>query len=150
MYKKSLSNFFRNLKLEKRNELMDRVLADRTRYITVALENIEVTAIENLREKYGGMVAKKIGGHVAKYLIADQIGRNDSLLGLAAYVALLAADQADCRSWQLLPQSLQVARIALDPGSYRLSLHTSRGVLQEKMIVLDKKQKVFVNMRFTP
>ncbi len=117
---------------------------------TVALENIEVTAIENLREKYGGMVAKKIGGHVAKYLIADQIGRNDSLLGLAAYVALLAADQADCRSWQLLPQSLQVARIALDPGSYRLSLHTSRGVLQEKMIVLDKKQKVFVNMRFTP
>ena len=39
-YKKSLSNFFRNLKLEKRNELMDGVLADRTRYITVALENI--------------------------------------------------------------------------------------------------------------
>ncbi|MDO9254440.1 MAG: RNA methyltransferase [Bacteroidales bacterium] len=40
VYKTSLSNFFRNLKLEKRNELMDSVLADRTRYITVALENI--------------------------------------------------------------------------------------------------------------
>lgn len=40
VYKASLSNFFRTLKLEKRNELMDRVLADRTRYITVALENI--------------------------------------------------------------------------------------------------------------
>ncbi len=39
-YKMSLSNFFRNLKLEKRNELMDRVLKYRTRYITVALENI--------------------------------------------------------------------------------------------------------------
>src|SRR5665647_1632225 len=39
-YKASLCNFFRNLKLDKRNELMDRVLNDRTRYITVALENI--------------------------------------------------------------------------------------------------------------
>jgi len=39
-YKASLCNYFRNLKLEKRNNLMDRVLHDRTRYITVALENI--------------------------------------------------------------------------------------------------------------
>ena len=39
-YKIRLCEFFRNLKLEKRTELMDRVLNDRTRYITVALENI--------------------------------------------------------------------------------------------------------------
>lgn len=39
-YKINLCNFFRKWKLEKRNELMDRVLNDRTRYITVALENI--------------------------------------------------------------------------------------------------------------
>jgi len=39
-YKTRLCEFFRNLKLEKRTELMDRVLNDRTRYITVALENI--------------------------------------------------------------------------------------------------------------
>lgn len=40
LYKKSLCRFFRNLKLENRNELMDRVLSDRTHYIAVALENI--------------------------------------------------------------------------------------------------------------
>ncbi len=39
-YKKGLFNLFRGLKLEKRNELMDRVLSDRTRYATVVLENI--------------------------------------------------------------------------------------------------------------
>jgi len=39
-YKIRLCEFFRTLKLEKRSELMDRVLNDRTRYITVALENI--------------------------------------------------------------------------------------------------------------
>ncbi len=39
-YKISLCDFFRKLKFEKRNVLMDRVLNDRTRYVTVALENI--------------------------------------------------------------------------------------------------------------
>ena len=39
-YKVSLCNFLKTFKLEQRNELMDKVIAERTRYITVALENI--------------------------------------------------------------------------------------------------------------
>ncbi len=39
-YNARLCDFFRSMKLEKRNELMDKVLHDRTRYIAVALENI--------------------------------------------------------------------------------------------------------------
>ncbi len=39
-YKAGLCNVFRSLKLEKRNLLMDKVLNDRTMYITVVLENI--------------------------------------------------------------------------------------------------------------
>jgi len=39
-YKTRLCGFFRSMKLEKRNALMDRVLNDRTRYVTVGLENI--------------------------------------------------------------------------------------------------------------
>lgn len=39
-YKVRLRDLFRSLKLEERNKLMDKVLAERTRYITVALENI--------------------------------------------------------------------------------------------------------------
>ena len=39
-YKTRLCEFFRSMKLENRNALMDRVLNDRTRYVTVGLENI--------------------------------------------------------------------------------------------------------------
>lgn len=39
-YKESLIAFFRSFKLSDRNALMDRVIAERTRYITVVLENI--------------------------------------------------------------------------------------------------------------
>lgn len=40
LYKSRLCEFFRQLKLEKRNELMEKVLNDRTRYVSVVLENI--------------------------------------------------------------------------------------------------------------
>ncbi len=39
-YKVKLCDFFRSMKFENRNALMDRVLNERTRYVTVALENI--------------------------------------------------------------------------------------------------------------
>lgn len=39
-YKIKLLEFFSSMRLDRRNELMNRVLNDRTRYITLALENI--------------------------------------------------------------------------------------------------------------
>jgi tRNA (guanosine-2'-O-)-methyltransferase len=39
-YKSGLLNVYKSFKLDKRIDLMDKVLADRTRYITVVLENI--------------------------------------------------------------------------------------------------------------
>lgn len=39
-YKAGLIRLFRSLKLEKRIELMDKVMAERTRYVSVVLENI--------------------------------------------------------------------------------------------------------------
>jgi tRNA (guanosine-2'-O-)-methyltransferase len=39
-YAKQLCDFYRSFKLEQRNELMDRVLRERTKYMTVVLENI--------------------------------------------------------------------------------------------------------------
>jgi tRNA (guanosine-2'-O-)-methyltransferase len=39
-YKTKLCDFFRSMKLENRNALMDRVLQERTKYVSVVLENI--------------------------------------------------------------------------------------------------------------
>ncbi|MDT9145932.1 hypothetical protein RSW78_25215, partial [Escherichia coli] len=40
---------------------------------TAVLHDIESTAIENLDEKYGGLIARRIAGVVAKEVVADQI-----------------------------------------------------------------------------
>ena len=120
---------------------------------TTVLHDIEAIAIQNLNEKYGGMVAKKVGGVVAKELLAHQIEKqtNNPLLGLLARVTLYASDQADLRSWNLLPRDLEMARFPVDPGTYQVrALPVGAAPLPEKNVQVQAGKKVFVNFRYMP
>jgi hypothetical protein len=120
---------------------------------TAMLENIEATAIENLDEKYAALIAKKVAGIVAKEVVADQIGKHtDPLIGLAAKVFFYASDQADVRSWNLLPHDLQVARIPVDPGTYtvRVTPVGAGFALPEKTVQVAAGKKAFLDFRYMP
>jgi hypothetical protein len=120
---------------------------------TIVLDNIEKTAITNLDEKYGALVAKKVAGVVAKGALGYGVAKatNNVALGeLATYLAL-AADQADLRSWFLLPRDLQIARIPIDPGSYEVRVAPVGGPpLSPKTIQVTAGKKTFVDFRFIP
>jgi hypothetical protein len=120
---------------------------------TFILENIEDTAIANLEEKYGGMVAKKVAGLVAKEGVAYGIGKqtNSPLIGFLAKIAMYASDQADLRSWNLLPRDLQLLRVPVAPGSYQVRvIPTGAMPLPTKTIQIEAGKKVFVNFRYIP
>jgi len=120
---------------------------------TFQLHNIEATAIRNLDEKYGGLIAKKVSGVIAKEVLADQIERktNSPLLGFIARVAFYASDQADLRSWNLLPKDLQLARFVVTPGTYTVRLlPDGADALPEKTVQVTAGKKVFVNFRYMP
>jgi hypothetical protein len=120
---------------------------------TQILENIEATAIRNLDEKYAGMVAKKLAGIAVKETIASSIERqtNNRLLAFAARMLMYGSDQADLRSWNLLPHDLQILRLVVDPGTYQVKL-TPIGsrALSEKVVQVSAGKKVFLNFRFMP
>lgn len=123
--------------------------------MTSSLYDIEKTAIENLDEKYAGIIAKRIAGVVAKEVVADQVERRTGspLLGFITRVALSASDQADLRSWNLLPKDLQILRIPVAPGVHTVRVKpagdSSRTV--EKPVQVDGVGKrVFVNTRYMP
>jgi hypothetical protein len=122
---------------------------------THMLDNIETVAIENLEEKWGGMVAKKVAGLLVKGAAAYGVAKltGSPLLGELAGMALVDADQADCRSWNLLPHDLQVARIPVDAGTYTVKI-LPRGPgappAPEKTIQVTRGKRVFVNFRYMP
>lgn len=119
---------------------------------TFVLHDIEATAIENLDEKYGPLIAKKLAGVVTKEVVADQIERRtDPLIGFLARVIFYASDQADLRSWNLLPRDLQIFRTTLDPGTYTVALvPVGAQPLSEKVVQVAAGRKVFVNFRYMP
>jgi hypothetical protein len=120
---------------------------------TIRLHDIEATAIENLNEKYAGIIAKKLAGVVVKEVAGNAVAKatGSQLLGQLSKLAMYASDQADVRSWNLLPRDLQVARIPVDPGKHKVKLNLAGGgSLPEREVTVKAGKKVFLNWRYMP
>jgi hypothetical protein len=116
--------------------------------------SIQDIAIKTLDDAYAAMVAKKTVGIVAKAVVADQVRQKNELLGLITWVGLNLADQADLRHWSMLPESLQIARLRLAPGTYGikaeglLSSGSSSGEKHEfQNVIVKAGKKTFLNWR---
>ncbi len=120
---------------------------------TLLLEDVEATAMRNLEEKYAGMIAKKIAGAVAKESLAAVVEKQTKsrLLGFATRMLMYGSDQADLRSWHLLPRDFQIARFVVDPGAYQVRL-TPVGAegISQKLVQVSAGKKVFINFRYMP
>lgn len=124
------------------------------RITTEVIFNVERVAIKTLDDDYGRLVASRVGGVVAKAVVADQIRQKNELLGLAAWIALNVADQADTRQWSTLPQTLQIARVYVPAGKYRINVSGLTGagfesgeVAPEKIVEVKPGKRAFVNWR---
>jgi hypothetical protein len=89
---------------------------------TEVMYDVQAAAIENLKEKYATLVAKRVGGVVAREVIGNQLDHKAEGLGTLLKIALFAASQPDLRSWLTLPKDFEVARVQVAPGKYHASL----------------------------
>lgn len=119
---------------------------------TVPMYDVESVAIQNLDAKFAGIVAKRMAARIAKEVIAHEVSKKDEVLGALTWLALVVSDQADLRSWGLLPRDFQIARLRVLPGVHTVRMEpigeTSQS--QEKTIEVGARKKAFVNFRFMP
>jgi len=94
------------------------------KFKTYVFNSIEETAIQNLRDRMGRVIAKALLTAGVKAGIATGVGvaTDSKELGLLAGLALFALSEADTRSWLLLPAELQVAKARLPAGTYSLAV----------------------------
>lgn len=120
---------------------------------TAVLDNIETVAIENLDEKYSGIVARKLAGVVAKEAAGYGVEKatKSPILGALTKIALYASDQADLRSWNLLPHDLQVSRIVVPAGTYRVKVSpVGASPCPDQTVQVLAGKKAFVTFRYMP
>jgi hypothetical protein len=97
-------------------------LDDREVARTETLYDVQAAAFENLKEKYAGLLAKRVGGVVAREVIGNRLDRDHEGLGTLLKIAMFASSQADLRSWLTLPKDFQVARVQVAPGKYHATV----------------------------
>ena len=78
---------------------------------TEVIEMIEQRAREDLADQTAKILAATVVRSVAKYQLVREARRSGELGGLIANIAGLLSEQADVRSWNMLPSSIQVARL---------------------------------------
>ncbi len=90
--------------------------------VTDLIYDLEGVATKTFNDAIGALIAKRVAGIATKAVVADQIRQKDENLGMLAWVVMNLADQADLRQWSTLPESFQVARLRLKPGTYRVNI----------------------------
>ncbi len=107
----------------------------------------------SLNADQASLIARRLASRVAKQVVAKQIGDKNPLLGFVALVGMVASDRADLRQWSFLPNTIQIIRIAVNPGKYTLKMG---GLGRDKQVTetfndvnltVDKRQKVIHMIR---
>ncbi|MGZ3781554.1 MAG: COG3014 family protein [Pseudobdellovibrionaceae bacterium] len=84
--------------------------------------DVQKAAIDTLRDDQGILIAKRVAGIATKAVLSDQVRQKNQLLGDLAWIALNVADRADVRQWSMVPQTIQIIRVQLRPGKYKINL----------------------------
>lgn len=78
---------------------------------TAVLENLERRSREDLQSEMPGILAAATIRAAGKYTMMKSAQDNNDFAIMIAAIAAFASEQADLRSWNMLPSSIQVARL---------------------------------------
>jgi hypothetical protein len=83
---------------------------------TVLAENVAAIAVKDLDDRYHRVVAKELARAALKQVEVNKVKKKNWFLGTALNVVNSANEQADLRSWELLPAQFQIVRLLVEPG----------------------------------
>jgi len=120
-------------------------------YITDIVEPIDRIAVVDLMDRIGGIWTKMITRRIAKYLASELAGKaaGDSTFALIGNIASNISEQADLRSWRILPAEIGMVPISLPPGTYNavITFHSLSGSILDKTTInnikISPNKKVF-------
>lgn len=87
------------------------------RVSTQVIEDLEARARDDLSDEMTRIMATTTARAVAKYNIVNNAQNKSDMAGLLANLATVVTEQADVRSWNMLPASIQVARVRVPAGA---------------------------------
>lgn len=113
-----------------------RVLVGDSSTATAAVEDVSAGVVREFEERRPTVLTRAVGRGVVKYLAARELEKKAEkdggevagfFAGRFANLAGNALEQADTRSWSLLPDRISMARMTLAPGEHRVRVEVRGG-----------------------
>ena len=120
-------------------------------YMTDIVQPIDRIAVVDLMDRIGGIFAKMIARRIAKYVASQAAGAatGDKTFALLGNILSNASEQADLRSWRIIPAEIGMVPIVLPAGTYdaTITFHSVSGAILEKTTInginISTNKKVF-------
>lgn len=120
-------------------------------YITDIVEPIDRIAVVDLMDRIGGIWAKMIARRIGKYIASQVAGAatGDKTFALLGNLVSNLSEQADLRSWRIIPAEIGMVPISLPPGTYNatITFHSLSGMILDKTVInnikISPNKKVF-------
>jgi len=89
---------------------------------TELASDLNAIARQGLTDEYGKILLRTIARGLSKYALTRAAENENEIAGLLTNLFTAATEKADTRSWITLPNSIQVARLVVPPGTHDLEL----------------------------
>jgi hypothetical protein len=91
-------------------------------------EDIDKLARTDLDARLPGISLRTLTRVVLKKKMANEMRKDNALAGFVADIAGLVSERADTRSWNGLPETLQIVRVPVAPGEHQITVSGAGGV----------------------
>lgn len=130
------------------------VEAQGQRQTTVLVESVAADAAKALAAEMPKLIADEIARNVTRQIAANQADKKGQ--GIGALLSLVGAivDQPDTRIWNTLPDDIQMARLSLPPGTYRVTVQLRGrygGIVKTKQlddVIIQPGQMTFTTLHW--
>jgi len=119
-------------------------------------EDVDALARHSLAQEMPEIMARATARAVVKYNTQHTANDNSALAGLLMTVTNMVTERADTRSWTTLPQAIQIQRILLPVGEYRLKIQMLNvagqvvDVIDDKVVIKPKQLTFAINHWSSP
>ena len=109
--------------------------------ISQVVEDVDLLARDDLAKEYPSILLLTSTRAIAKYQLVREAQKQDPLVGLLVNLATVISENADLRSWNMLPASIQFAY--LTPNEDEVLIDKANG-MQQKVDISGGRQHVLL------
>ena len=119
------------------------VIQGESQVVSEVVENIDDLARKDLAEEYASILLLTTSRAIIKYQLVNAAQKQNPLLGALANMTTVLSENADLRSWNMLPSNIQFGYV--EPINEHILIGHNQGTLNKIVIAKGSKNVILVN-----